>query len=984
MKKKFRVLALLGVAAAALSAAGCSGEDSAKSCIVASDCGDTSLYRCDVGTGTCIEITPAHCLNKVKDGDETDVDCGGSCGTCAKGKSCKLDKECQTGFCDTDGGSKCQERTCETDDECKGFMCYSNVCVSCSNGIQDGDETDVDCGGSKCGTKCENGKACSANSDCVNDLCENNICAGDPPANATADSVFINEVLSSPAKTIPFTLYSEGTQGDFVEIVNKLDKAQNLTGMNLHIQRTDSTSESAEVVLALNGIIPAKGAFLFFEKNVSFTPPPYVNFQISSEDNFFVETGSFEVWLSDIEGKASKKISYKAIRGAKSLNRKPDRDENAELVDHSTMSTYPASPGFCANGGAFHEDCFVFDICTDGKQDGNETDVDCGGSCATKCALGKKCASGDDCVTSACDGGVCVEKTCSSAKECGDGFDCVENKCALKATCSDGIKNQGETDVDCGGLYCGKCSSGQACLNNSDCMNFDCVNQQCSDAVYDKATENDIFINEVMGSPLAKGVFEIQNTTQCEFIEIVNKQEKTLDLTGISLEGIKNDAGTASISLGLEGVIPAKGAYVIGECDNIPMPSGSVYRKVAKIGITNDAKYDFYLLDGDKSFSPVIRVKNSSTGTVGKSQNRKPDNTDTDPQLVFHSELTTYKSSPGYCANGGRFIDDCVVVDTCTNGVKDGSESDVDCGGTCAKCQAGQSCSLAADCETDYCGTDGKCDIKPCESDAECGAGFRCVSGTCEAEPSCSDGIKNQDETDVDCGGPNCGKCSLNQHCQENTDCLSNQCTNDVCSGSDPKKAQLDKLFINEVMGSPKSSEAYDTQPSEKQNEYIEILNASDDKVMLDGLALVYLKCDSEDPSSCKEDKKPIPLEGLVDAKSFVVVSKESITLPDGCLNMVALPTSAITNDKYYNVYIKDIATDETSLNVMRNPNKTTGISQNRKNEMELQSVANEVLVLHNSLGDTCKKNNSPGYCVNGGIYKYNCEVDADCKPITK
>lgn len=39
------------------------------------------------------------CTNEIKDGDETDVDCGGSCPKCAKGKSCSKNKDCNTGYC---------------------------------------------------------------------------------------------------------------------------------------------------------------------------------------------------------------------------------------------------------------------------------------------------------------------------------------------------------------------------------------------------------------------------------------------------------------------------------------------------------------------------------------------------------------------------------------------------------------------------------------------------------------------------------------------------------------------------------------------------------------------------------------------------------------------------------------------------------------------------------------------------------------------
>jgi hypothetical protein len=46
--------------------------------------------------------------------------------------------------------------------------------------------------------------------------------------------------------------------------------------------------------------------------------------------------------------------------------------------------------------------------------------------------------------------------------------------------------------------------------------------------------------------------------------------------------------------------------------------------------------------------------------------------------------------------------------------------------------------------------------------------------------PSCSDGIKNADETDVDCGG-SCTRCGNGQTCGSRNDCFSGLCTGNVC-----------------------------------------------------------------------------------------------------------------------------------------------------------------------------------------------------------
>ena len=63
--------------------------------------------------------------------------------------------------------------------------------------------------------------------------------------------------------------------------------------------------------------------------------------------------------------------------------------------------------------------------CADGITNGSETDVDCGGGTCPRCAIGKTCASRNDCASARCDGGTC--KACADNSECGldeDGSTC--------------------------------------------------------------------------------------------------------------------------------------------------------------------------------------------------------------------------------------------------------------------------------------------------------------------------------------------------------------------------------------------------------------------------------------------------------------------------------------------------------------------------------------------------------------------------------
>jgi hypothetical protein len=90
---------------------------------------------CSGGTcqnGTCVAAaSPAPtCTDGVKNGSETDVDCGGSCGPCANEQRCLTFTDCQSGVCAPNG--TCQSCTdlageCPAGCSCgDGGICYSN------------------------------------------------------------------------------------------------------------------------------------------------------------------------------------------------------------------------------------------------------------------------------------------------------------------------------------------------------------------------------------------------------------------------------------------------------------------------------------------------------------------------------------------------------------------------------------------------------------------------------------------------------------------------------------------------------------------------------------------------------------------------------------------------------------------------------------------------------------------------------------------
>jgi hypothetical protein len=65
---------------------------------------------------------------------------------------------------------------------------------------------------------------------------------------------------------------------------------------------------------------------------------------------------------------------------------------------------------------------------------------------------------------------------------------------------------------------------------------------------------------------------------------------------------------------------------------------------------------------------------------------------------------------------------------TCSDGIQNGSESDVDCGGSCQRCVNGKRCTSFRDCQSGRCAPDGTC--QPC-GDGDCPAGCFCSNSVC-------------------------------------------------------------------------------------------------------------------------------------------------------------------------------------------------------------------------------------------------------------
>ena len=83
---------------------------------------------------------------------------------------------------------------------------------------------------------------------------------------------------------------------------------------------------------------------------------------------------------------------------------------------------------------------------------------------------------------------------CEFNTDCSSGI-CNDGLCeAIESSCFDGIKNNGETDVDCGGV-CPSCNDGKVCNEGEDCISGNCgfgacIAASCTDNIRNQGEAN--------------------------------------------------------------------------------------------------------------------------------------------------------------------------------------------------------------------------------------------------------------------------------------------------------------------------------------------------------------------------------------------------------------------------------------------------------------------------------------------------------------
>jgi hypothetical protein len=144
-----------------------------------------------------------------------------------------------------------------------------------------------------------------------------------------------------------------------------------------------------------------------------------------------------------------------------------------DVCNASGQCTHPAKTNGapCPGGTCQSGQCKADATCSDTIKNGNESDVDCGGSCPTKCGNGKTCGGDGDCQSGHCCAGTCRE--CCSPNHCPSSTDCKTWSCPTNQCVSEN-ENDG---TDC------QRQGGPGLCDDGECVAVECEpGTTCRDA----------------------------------------------------------------------------------------------------------------------------------------------------------------------------------------------------------------------------------------------------------------------------------------------------------------------------------------------------------------------------------------------------------------------------------------------------------------------------------------------------------------------
>jgi len=704
------------------------------------------------------KLAHASCFDGKKNGREAGRDCGTACGkACARRSSCVVDNDCDprnvkperrtacrkpTDLTDSNcaaGGCFCMTKlingqlckagadcasgaclaatsatgvtqpprcapatcapvespapTCSVDANCATGKCSGGVCVS----VKNGDETDVDCGGS-CSVKCAASKACKLNRDCASGLvCAEGVCV--------ADNVGAACLRNSQCST--------GRCAGKAGCQPKLGVAQAC------VSKHDCLSA---VCTAGRCTAPGKDKVLNgLESDIDCGGASGVVPRCAAGKKCKASTDCVEGLECGSNGRCGKAAGAVCTAGTQCLS-----------GNCYGAGTTKACVAIYANDDLGH--------CGDKVMDNDETDVDCGGALCAPCATAKKCGDNDDCESHVCTvKGLCAAATCAdgvrnspinpktkaksaeAAADCGgpcalceagttvledapanddarkscasgvvsDKY-CLDSDCSgyeivcLDPTCWDGVKNGAETAKDCGGT-CQPCAS--SCTTDSQCASGSCVGGACS-----------TLPTCLVAADCASGVCKLPSPTD------------TVKRCALptNADAVKNGTETAVDCGGASGNARCKAGktcLATSDCD-----STSPLSAACSNGICAPAT----CIDGQlTTVSPGKETDTDCGGVCGKCPVVDGGVAAEQKKCITAADCQSGACSPGF-TEGVKAINRCAVPTT-TDAFKNGTETDKNCGGTSGKaCGYGDRCAADTDCGNQYVCMEGRCRFGVC------------------------------------------------------------------------------------------------------------------------------------------------------------------------------------------------------------------------------------------------------------------------------
>ena len=292
-------------------------------------------------------------------------------------------------------------------------------------------------------------------------------------------------------------------------------------------------------------------------------------------------------------------------------------------------------------------------LCTDGHKDGNETDVDCGGSCDKKCGNDQSCMLGRDCLSSFC-------SPCTK-----DG--CFGSVCSMPS-CDDHVANGDETDIDCGGTCPNKCAEHQKCAAKNDCLSDFCVQGEC--------------------------VLRCNNT-------VPDGTETDTDCGGMCTRKCMDGKKCKGAIDCLSGFCDLSVGVCVSRCNN-KVPDGT----------ETDVDCGGSCSTKCVELQKCVKGSDCSSGfclqdvCVSQCHNEAADGDETDVDCAgscptkcsVGRDCKVNEDCISAICTGGRCVPDS-TNSACVNAMQDGLETDSDCGGgSCPACKAGEGCLLDSDC----------------------------------------------------------------------------------------------------------------------------------------------------------------------------------------------------------------------------------------------------------------------------------------------